>query len=265
VDPSTPSLADLLSLSGKVAIVTGAARGIGLACARRLSEAGADVVLADVDDEAARKAAASVAGPGAASALRVDVTVPASVRSAAETTRRERGHLDIWVNNAGVYPSTVLADVTVGEWDSVLDVNLRGMFLGAQTAAALMTEGGVIINIASTSAHGAFGPGMVHYTSSKHGVIGLTKALAVELGPRGIRVLSVSPTLTMTEGIRAAATRFADSGMKETLDALAGQTPLRRVAAPDDIARVVLFAASGLAAFVSGSDIAVDGGLLAVG
>jgi NAD(P)-dependent dehydrogenase (short-subunit alcohol dehydrogenase family) len=267
-DVSDRSLSDLLLLDGRVAVVTGGARGIGLATARRLVEAGATVVLADRNVEGATSAAEGLTGPGSASAVALDVTDAAAVGAVADAVIAEHGRLDIWINNAGIFPSTPLLDLPDDEWDAVIAVNLRGMFVGGREAGRRMRDlgnGGVIVNLASTSAHAGFGPGFAHYTSSKHGILGLTKALAIELGPHGVRVVAVSPQLTLTEGITGAGEDFDASGLGAVLDGLAARSPLGRVAYPDDIARVILFAVSDLATFVSGSNISADGGLLAVG
>jgi NAD(P)-dependent dehydrogenase (short-subunit alcohol dehydrogenase family) len=267
-DVSAKSLAELMALEGKVAVVTGGAQGIGLASARRLAEAGATVVLADRDGERAAEAALALPGPARKSARTMDVTDAEQISKTADTVVDEFGGLDIWVNNAGIFPSTPLLDLPDEEWDAVIAVNLRGMFLGGREAGRRMRDlgrGGVIVNLASTSGHAGFGPGFAHYTSSKHGILGLTKALAIELGPFGVRVVAISPQLTLTEGITGASDDFEESGLGAVLDGLAARTPLGRVAVPDDVARVVLFAVSGLAQFVSGSNVSVDGGLLAVG
>jgi NAD(P)-dependent dehydrogenase (short-subunit alcohol dehydrogenase family) len=263
----TAPIAELISLQGRTAVVTGGARGLGLAIARRLAEAGARVVIADRDADGAVRAAESLAGDEPGVGVHLDVTDAALVRATVEDVVARYGAVDIWVNNAGIFPSTPLLELDEAEWDAVLTVNLRGMFLGGREAGRAMRDsgGGVIINIASTSAHAGFGPGFAHYTSSKHGVLGLTKALAIELGPFGVRVVAVSPTLTETEGIAESFAAFGASGMQEILDGIAARAPLGRIGEPDDVARVVLFAASDLAAFVSGGSIAVDGGLLAVG
>lgn len=266
-DVSDRSLADLVSLRSRVAVVTGGAQGIGLATARRLAEAGASVVLADRDGDHA-VAAADTLPDGRGSARTLDVTDGDQIRAAVAEIADEHGRLDIWVNNAGIFPSTPLLELPDDEWDAVIAVNLRGMFLGAREAGRRMSElgnGGVIVNLCSTSGHAGFGPGFAHYTSSKHGILGLTKALAIELGDADVRVLAVSPQLTLTEGITGASDDFDASGLGAVLDGLAARTPLGRVAVPDDIARVILFAVSDLATFVSGSNISVDGGLLAVG
>jgi NAD(P)-dependent dehydrogenase (short-subunit alcohol dehydrogenase family) len=267
-DVSARSLGDLLSLAGKVAVVTGGAQGIGFASARRLAEAGATVVLADRHGEKAAAAAGTLPGSAGKGAKTMDVTDVDQITGTADAVIEEFGGLDIWINNAGLFPSTPLLDLPDEEWDAVLSVNLRGMFLGGREAGRRMRDlgrGGTIVNLASTSAHAGFGPGFAHYTSSKHGILGLTKALAIELGEYGVRVVAISPQLTLTEGIVGASDDFDSSGLGAVLTGLAARTPLGRVAVPDDIARVVLFAVSPMATFVTGSNISVDGGLLAVG
>jgi NAD(P)-dependent dehydrogenase (short-subunit alcohol dehydrogenase family) len=267
-DVSDRPLTELLSLNGRVAVVTGGAQGIGFAIARRLVEAGASVVLADRNEQGAAAAARALGDPDTASARLLDVTDAGQVRGIAAAVAKEHGRLDIWVNNAGVFPSTPLLELPDEEWDAVISVNLRGMFMGGREAGRAMRDlgrGGVIVNLASTSAHAGFGPGFAHYTSSKHGILGLTKALAIELGPHGVRVVAISPQLTLTEGITGASDDFESSGLAAVLDGLAARTPLGRVAVPDDVARAVLFAVSDLATYVSGSNVSVDGGLLAVG
>ena len=201
-DLSDAPLADLLGLSGRVAVVTGGARGIGRACCARLAEAGATVVVADIDEEAARETASAIGSRAIAAA--VDVREAASVRALVERALDERERLDVWVNAAGVYPTSPLLELSEEEWDLVLDTNLRGTFLGAREAARAMIagdRGGVIVNVSSTAAYRADAPGAAHYVASKFGVRGLTQALAVELGPHGIRVLAVAPTVTLTPGL----------------------------------------------------------------
>jgi NAD(P)-dependent dehydrogenase (short-subunit alcohol dehydrogenase family) len=260
--PRPPSLSTLISLTGRVAVVTGGARGIGHACCSRLAEAGARVVVADVEQPAAAGAASAI-GSGAL-AEHVDVSDASSVRSLVERVLRRLGRLDVWVNAAGIYPATPLLELGDEEWDNVLDVNLRGSFLGAREAARAMIaagSGGVVVNIASTAAYRVDGGGVAHYAASKFGIRGLTQSLAVELGPRGIRVLSVAPTVTRTPGLEAQRGRLERAGF--VLDDLAATLPLRRIAEADDVARVVLFCASDLASMMTGSTLLVDGGALA--
>jgi NAD(P)-dependent dehydrogenase (short-subunit alcohol dehydrogenase family) len=261
-DLRPPSLSALISLDGRVAVVTGGAGGIGQACCARLAEAGARVVVADVDEAAATRAAEAI-GSGAL-ADHVDVSNSASVRLLVERVVLRFARLDVWVNAAGIYPATPLLELGDGEWDDVLDVNLRGSFLGAREAARAMVaadSGGVVVNVASTAAYRVDGAGVAHYVASKFGVRGLTQSLAVELGPRGVRVLAVAPTVTRTPGLEAQRQRLESAGF--VLDDLAGTLPLRRIAEPDDVARVVLFCASDLASMMTGSTLLVDGGALA--
>jgi NAD(P)-dependent dehydrogenase (short-subunit alcohol dehydrogenase family) len=261
-DVSTSSLDDLLHLDGRVAVVTGGARGIGYATASRLVEAGARVVVADIDAEEAQAVSARLGE--SALAAHVDVGDEASVRALAETAVEEWGSLDVWVSNAGIYPVAPLLELGVEEWDRLLDVNLRGAFLGAREAARAMIplgRGGVIVTIASTAAYRADGPGVAHYVASKFGVRGLTQSLAVELGAHGIRVLAIAPTVTLTPGLEEQRGALEAAGF--ALDELGPRLPLGRVAVPDDVARVVVFCAGGLSLLMTGSTLLVDAGELA--
>ncbi len=266
-DVSGADLTELTSLRGRVAVVTGGAVGIGAAIARRLGEAGADIVIGDIHETNTAAGEVANAGTGRVVGTYLDVGDEASIRAAADLAVATFGSLDIWVNNAGIYPSTPVLELTTEEWDRVIDVNLRGSFIGAREAAIRMRgdgRSGVIINIASTAAFQAGGPGVAHYVSSKHGVLGLTKALAVELGRDDIRVLAVAPTLIETPGIEAGRAAFQASGLGDLIDSYAERLPLGRVGVADDVARVVLFAASDLAAFMTGSCLLVDAGDVAV-
>ena len=277
-DVSARTLAQLVSLKGRRAVVTGAARGLGYAIARRLAEAGANVALGDRDETGVLRAAEAlekdflrraVSGP-------LDVASAGSVAGFADHAVRQLGGVDIWVNNAGIYPATPLLEMTDDQWDLMSDVNLRGTFLGCREAARRMlsnghngngAHGGVIVNIASVAAFRGRA-GLAHYSASKHGVIGLTQSAAVELGPRGIRVLAVAPSLAETPGVqemRAAAAGPGDAGaMVSTMErSVMEKFPLGRAAQPDEIARVVLFAASDLAGFMTGTTLFADGGLSA--
>jgi NAD(P)-dependent dehydrogenase (short-subunit alcohol dehydrogenase family) len=260
-DPSETPLTDLLSLTGLVAVVTGGGRGIGAACCERLAEAGAAVAVADLDGPSAEAVAARLGG--GARGFAVDVADVEAVRSLRERTVAGLGGLDIWVNAAGIYSATPLLDLGEAEWNRVLDVNLRGTFLGAQEAARAMIaqgSGGVIVNISSTAAYAAAGTGVAHYAASKFGVRGLTKSLAVELGPHGIRVLGVAPTVTITPGLEERRAELEAQGF--LLEELAESLPLGRVAVPDDVARVVVFCAGGLSALMTGTTLVVDAGEL---
>lgn len=236
-DVSDRSLVDLFSLKGRVAVVTGAARGLGAQIVRRLVEAGASVIAGDVDLAGVSTLAATV-GDG-------------RVKAAA---------LDIWVNNAGIFPTTgAVLDVTDEFVDRMLVVNTRGTFAGAREAARRMAGGGVIINMASTAGLKA-SVGISAYVASKHAFVGLTKALALEFGPRNIRVLAVAPTVIDTPGVRHELEPLRESGLD--VDARLSANPLGRLGVPDDIARVVVFCCSDLANYMTGSVVAVDAGSL---
>lgn len=264
LDVSDRSLTDLISLRGRTAVVTGGAAGIGRAISKRLAEAGANLIIGDLNEAKAKETAAELAAFGGTYlGASLDVSDHASVSTLADLAVATTGRLDIWVNNAGIYPSRGVLDITDAEWDRVIDLNLRGTFFGAREAALRMQPNqGVIVNIVSTAAYNASnGANPAHYVASKHAVAGLIKSLAVELGPRGIRAVGVAPTLTETPGVDSK--RAEGEAVREALVRYAQALPLGRLGRPDDIARVVLFAASDLGAFVTGSVIPVDGGDLA--
>jgi len=267
-DVSDKSIPELVSLEGRVAVITGGARGIGVAIARRLAEAGASVLIGDLNKEGAEDAAESLRALGRpAIGVELDAHDGDSVSRLADRAVLELGTIDIWVNNAGVYPSVPLLEMTEAQWDNVLGLNLKGSFLGAQQAAKHMISaghGGVIVNMASTASFRAPGPGVAHYVSSKFGVRGLTQALAVELGPHGIRVLAVAPTYIDTPGTAAGREALEAAGRGDLIEQMVATKPLGRMGVPDDVARVVLFCASDLATLMTGSTLPVDAGDLAL-
>ena len=257
-----PSIAALLDLSGKTAVVTGAGSGLGRAIATRLHEAGANVCAVDV---AEANAQATVDALGSrAIAQRADVRESAANRTAAQATVTAFGRIDIVVPAAGIFfPTFPLMELPEEEWDRLIDINLKGTLLTAQACVPHMTEGGTVVNIASTS---AFRPArhLGHYGASKGGVVMLTKAMALELAPR-IRVNAVAPGSIDTEGTQRTAKAFADTMGVEATDVKKGyaaRNPLGREGAPDDIARVVLFLASPLSSYMTGETVLVDGGIL---
>jgi NAD(P)-dependent dehydrogenase (short-subunit alcohol dehydrogenase family) len=275
-DVSGQSLQQLVSLDGKVAVVTGAGRGIGLAIARRLTEAGANVLLGDMDVPAAEASAAALSAEFGRRVIGVSLNVAEepSIVALADRAVAEFGHLDIWVNNAGIFPGSPTIDQTAEIWDRVQDINLRGSFLGAREAAKRMMAqttkdgapmGGVIINVASVSGYSGR-PGLAAYVASKHGVVGLTKSLGVEWGPHGIRVLGLAPTGVSTPGVQERKSQASGAELEriEALEKTVGAAlPLGRLGVPDDIARVALFCASDLSMLMTGSTLLVDAGALA--
>lgn len=267
--PERRSLAALLDLSGKVALVTGSAQGFGFACARRLAEAGAAVVLADRRPDRLDAAREVLTGAGHTVATAAgDVSVEADVDRLVDTAVDRFGRLDVLVNNAGVFSNFLLEHLAPAEFQRILDVNVGGAFLCIRAAAARMREqgdGGSIVNMSSIDAIHPSGSGLSHYGTSKHAIWGLTKSMALELGPDGIRVNAIAPGPSLTEG----AVEFVEAGAPEGIDvdaqwaAYAARIPLRRLAHPDDVARTALFLASDLGSYVNGAQIVVDGGLLA--
>ncbi|MEO6716910.1 MAG: SDR family oxidoreductase, partial [Novosphingobium sp.] len=229
-------------------------------------EAGAAVLIVDLKAELAETAARQVSDTTGSRviAAAVDVTDTASVIAAADLAIAELGGIDIWVNNAGLYPNIGLLDMTDEVWDKVMAVNLRGVFASCREAARRMIEakrGGVLINVVSTAGFRGVAPGVSAYVASKHGVRGLNRQLAIELAPHDIRVLGVAPTFCETEGNLAALAQLPERVRSEISATLTSK--LGRVGVPDDIARVVLFAASDLSIFMTGSTILADAGEIA--
>ncbi|MEJ5979287.1 glucose 1-dehydrogenase [Novosphingobium sp. PS1R-30] len=264
-DVSDRSIAQLVSLAGRSAVVTGGGRGLGKAIARRLAEAGANVLIGDIDADLAREAAADLdaSTPGRVIGTAMDVSRTPSIEAAGALAVETFGAVDIWVNNAGIFPAVPVAQMTDELWDQVLSVNARGAFAGSREAARRMIaseRGGVIINIVSTAGFKGVAPGLTAYVSSKHAVRGMTKQMAIELAPHGIRVLGVAPTYCVTEGNQLAAAQNPDrTSTAEDIPAML-TSRLGRVGVPDDIARVVLFCASDMAVFMTGSTLLVDAG-----
>ncbi|SDY66579.1 SDR family NAD(P)-dependent oxidoreductase [Herbiconiux ginsengi] len=267
-DVSQEPISELLSLSGRRAVITGAAQGLGKAIAARLAEAGADILIIDLDADRASAAADELASRFGVRGLgtRADVSDTASVVAAAELAVAEFGGIDIWVNNAGLFPNAPALEMSDEMWDQVFAVNTRGAFLGSREAARRMAEtgGGVIVNIVSTAGFQAAFPGMTAYVSSKHAVRGLTKSLALDLAPLGIRVLGVAPSYVPTEGNIAAAKLGAEAAAAAGIEMppldVMNQSLIGRTGTPDDIARVVLFAASDLSIIMTGSTLLADAG-----
>jgi len=262
------TIAQLFDLTGKGAIVTGAAMGIGEAIALRLAEAGASVMIADYNLEAAERTAERIKpGGGKAEAVRVDIVNRTEVQQAVQAAANAFGSVDILVNNAAVYPFASVLQMSEETWDIVLDTNLKGLFFCSQAAAHEMIKkghGGKIINIASMEALHPTGVDLPHYGASKGGVLSLTKALALELAPYNILVNAIAPGGIMTPGSAAQAAALQDRGepLEELTENFMARLPLRRMGVPDDIAKVVLFLASAASDYMTGSLLLADGGYL---
>jgi NAD(P)-dependent dehydrogenase (short-subunit alcohol dehydrogenase family) len=251
---------DLFDLTGRVALVTGAGRGIGRACALGLAHAGADVALAARSVDHLEKVAAEIREIGReASAHVLDVrSVPDIRRLVADVTTRH-GRIDILVNNAGTNVQQDVLDVTEEDWDLVVDTNLKGAFFVAQEVGRAMVErgNGKIVNMASTFAGLGF-PGRASYASSKGGVLQFTRVMALEWASRGVNVNAVGPTATMTP---MNAALFADDDYRERV---LSRIPAGRLATPDDVVGAVVFLASPASEMVNGHMLLVDGGWSAI-
>lgn len=252
----------MFSLKNKVALVTGARRGIGKGIALALAEAGAKVVVTDIDEKECQTVAKEIEKLGSQGlAKKLDVTNKKEIEEAVKLAVDKFGKLDILVNNAGICPFKPFLELTEEDWDKVLDINLKGYFLCAQAGAREMAKQkwGRIINIASV-AMGQVGIGManiVHYVASKGGVAGMTEALAVELAPLGINVNAISPGVIET---KMAESVISDPAVRE---ATLKRVPKGRVGQPKDIATAVVYLASEEADYVTGAVLVVDGGWLA--
>lgn len=252
----------MADLKNKVAIITGARRGMGRTHALTLAKAGAKVVVSDISQEDCEKVVEEIEKKkGEAIAIKCNVTKKEEVDKMVLAVVEKWGKVDILVNNAGITQFSPFLEMTEKDWDRTLDINLKGYFLCAQAVAKVMTKqkAGVIINIASV-AMGQQGIGfsnIAHYCASKGGIVGMTEALAVELAPYNIRVNAVSPGMIETQMI--------DSVKQDPkmMEAMLARVPMHRVGKPEEVSNLVLFLASDQSSYMTGSTVVIDGGWLA--
>lgn len=237
----------------KIAIITGAGQGIGYGIALALAKEGCNVVVSDINQETCDKAAQDFAGLGVKTlAIQCDVSNKSEVDNLVAKTMENFGQLDILVNNAGIYPFKPFGQMTGVDWDKVMDVNLKSMFLCSQAAVNVMKAGSKIISTSSIAAFVGF-EGLTHYCASKGGVSSFTRALALELAPKKININAVAPGAIDTPGATGASN---EEVKKQTISAI----PWGRMGLPEDIANVVVFLVSEKADYITGQTIIVDGG-----
>ena len=259
-------VSELLDLTGQVAIITGSAMGIGQGIAARLHEAGAKVVIADFNEEIASSTAATFnqVRPESAIAVKVDVSQNLDVANLILKTVESFGRVDILVNNAGIYPFQPLSAMTEDDFMKVINVNLRGAFLCTKFVSDQMIKqghGGRIINVTSIDALHPSMVGLAHYDASKHGLWGFTKNVAIELAEHQIWVNAVAPGGIATPGATPTDPEKI-AAMKATTDAFLARIPMHRMGESDEIGKAVLFLASDMSSYMTGSQIVVDGGAL---
>lgn len=264
IQPSTK----LLDLSGKTAIVTGAV-GIGYGIAYRLAEAGAKVMIASRTEQDAIASAKKLTDKGwNAKAVRTDVANEEDVKNMVKVTIDAFGSIDILVNNAGIYPSIPVMQMNLSDFEKVLAINLKGVFLCTKYTAEQMIKqgkGGKIINITSIDALHPSSVGLAHYDASKHGVWGFTKNVALELAPHKIWVNAIAPGGILTEGVKKLQSQHPSTAtidQAKLMEVFLAKIPMHRLGEPDDIGKVALFLASDMASYMTGSQIIVDGGVL---
>lgn len=257
----------LVSLKGKTAIVTGGAVGIGLGIATRLAEAGANVVIADLNKENADKAANELTQVGlGVKSFECNVSDEQAVEGLVASTVTSFGSVDILVNNAGIYPNIPLSKMNTEDFMRVIDVNLKSVYLTTKHVSEQMIKqgnGGKIINITSIDALHPSMIGLAHYDASKHGVWGFTKNSALELAQHKIWVNAIAPGGIATPGVQAGSGgSVSQEEMAKIIEAFLVNIPMHRMGEPDDIGKVALFLASEMSSYMTGSQIVVDGGVL---
>jgi 2-deoxy-D-gluconate 3-dehydrogenase len=257
-------LKQLIDLNGKVAIITGGAMGIGFGIACRLAEAGANIVIVDFNEESGNAAVKELKDNNwKATFVKADVSNEDQVRSAVEFALKTYGNIDILVNNAGIYPIIPVMQMKLADFEKILAINLRSVFLFTKSVAEIMIKqkrGGKIINITSIDALHPSSVGLAVYDASKHGLWGFTKNTALELAPHNIQVNAIAPGGIATPGTGAG--KQTTPEMEVILKKFSEKIPMKRMGEPDDIGKVALFLASDLSSYMTGSQIVVDGGVL---
>ncbi len=243
---------------GRVVVVTGAARGIGYACARRFAEEGGQIAVLDLDDMAAKEAAAKLPGSGHLG-IGADVSASASVDEAIGRVVAELGALHVLMNNAGITRDNLLFKMSEADWDQVVNVHLKGAFLMSQAAQKHLVKQryGKIVNVSSTSALG--NRGQANYSAAKMGIQGFTRTLAIELGPYGVNVNAIAPGFIATEMTGQTAARLG-LAPDEFRRINAEANPVKRVGMPEDIAATAAFLTSDEGSYITGQTLYVDGG-----
>lgn len=246
-----------MRLKDKVAIVTGGGQGIGRTTCEIFAREGAKVVVADINDQATHETVEAItAAGGQALAVHVNVTEAASVQAMVQSTLDwGGGRIDALINNAGITKDNQLVKMTEDQWDAVIAVNLKGVFLCGQAVAKVMREQGSGSIANATSIVGLYGNfGQSNYAATKGGVIAMTYTWSIELGPKGVRVNAVAPGFTQTP--------MLETVPEKVLDDIRGKTPMRRLGQPEDIANAYLFLASDESSFITGQVLAVNGGFM---
>lgn len=258
------SIQQIINLKGKTAIVTGGAMGIGFGIAYRLAEAGANVLIADQNAEVGAKSVEMLRASGySATFIKTDVSSEADVKQTVATALSTYGGLHILVNNAGIYPMIPVMQMSPADFEKVLAVNLKSVFLFTKAAGEAMInqkQGGKIINITSIDALHPSSVGLAVYDASKHGLWGFTKNTALELAPHNIQVNAIAPGGIATPGTGAGAP--SSPQMEAIIKKFMEKIPMKRMGEPDDIGKAALFLASDLSSYMTGSQIVVDGGVL---
>lgn len=251
---------ELFDFKGKSVVITGGAMGIGFAMAKRFAEAGANVVIADIDETGEAKSQELAKEYGnKVIFVKTDVSSEEDMKNFIAKAMSEFGRIDVMINNAGIFPMKPVMEMDLAFWEKTLNINLRSVFLGSREAAKVMKAGSVIINTASVDALRPSMVGLAAYDSSKHGVWGFTKNFALEMAEKNIRVNAIAPGGVRTEGVEHMTAGKVKAAGNEIARA---DVPMKRMAEPDEIATVALFLASDASSYMTGSMVVADGGML---